>query len=404
MRVHRNLAEAVVDTLHRVFNAEVYADKAVEKTLKSNKRWGSRDRAFIAESTYEIVRWKRLYHEAVEASLPLTKKDLYMMLFVYLSEQGFALPDWDEFKGLSADKVLKRLIVLRNTRSIRESIPDWLDNIGAIEMGEDRWSDEIKALNERTAVVLRTNTLKTSRKELQRSLDGENIKTEALANSPEALVLLKRSRLAHTQSFKKGLFEVQDASSQKVAHFADVKPRMQVLDACAGAGGKSLHMACLMENEGHILALDVHGAKLKELNKRARRNGISIIETMLVKQSDQRSSLQAFADVVLIDAPCSGLGVLKRKPDTKWKLNSKFIEVCKNLQKRVLQDYSRAVKPGGKLVYVTCSILPGENQDQVRWFLDSEFGQGFKLDDEQMIWPSESGYDGFYMAKLSRSN
>ena len=393
-----------METLHRIFNSHAYADKAVEKTLQSNKRWGSRDRAFIAESIYEIVRWKRLYCEAVEASVPFTRKELFEVLYVYLNQQGYTLPDWEEFKALSAEKISKRLTVLSDTRSIRESIPDWLDRLAAAEIGEERWSREIEALNKPAKVVLRTNTLKTSRKELQQKLDEENIRTEVLENSPEALILLKRSKLANTQSFKKGLFEVQDISSQLVAHFTDIKPGMQVLDACAGAGGKSLHMACLMENQGHILALDVHSAKLRELQKRARRNGISIIETMLVKNKEQISNLKELADVVLIDAPCSGLGVLKRKPDTKWKLNPEFIDHCKELQRDVLRDYSTAVRPGGQLVYVTCSVLPGENRDQISWFLKSDFGRGFKLDSEKEIWPSESGYDGFYMAKLRRSN
>ncbi len=404
MRVHRNLAEAVVETLYRIFNKEAYADKALEKTLQSNKRWGSRDRAFIAESTYEIVRWKRLYYEAVEASVPLTRDKLYRMLFVYLSQHGFTLPDWEEFKGLSEVQISKRLTTLRDTRSIRESIPDWLDKLAVDEMGEERWTREIEALNKPAKVVLRTNTLKTNRKELQQKLDGENVSTHVLEIAPEALILQKRAKLGHLQSFKEGLFEVQDTSSQLVAHFADLKPGMQVLDACAGAGGKSLHMASIMENKGHIIALDVHGKKLRELQKRAMRNGISIIETLLIKNKEQLQSFEDLVDIVLIDAPCSGLGILKRKPDTKWKLSPKFIDQCKDLQKSVLRDYSKAVKPGGQLVYVTCSILPGENSDQISWFLESDFGRGFKFEAEKEIWPSEIGYDGFYMAKLIRSN
>ena len=404
MRLHRNLTEAIVTTLDWIFNRNAYVDKAVETILKSNKKWGSRDRAFIAESVYEIVRWKRLYAEAVSVEAPYTRVDFYKLLFVHIQGKGYNIPDWEEFKELSPIQISTKIAELQSIRSIRESIPEWLDQLGIHELGEELWTSEIKALNEPAQVVLRTNTLKTTRQRLQEELEKANVPTTKLKGSSEALLLNQRSNLLKTTSFKKGFFEVQDASSQKVAHFAGVTPGMKVVDACAGAGGKSLHLSCLMKNQGRIIALDIHSSKLKELRKRAARNGATIIETRLIRAADDYKDLRELADIVLIDAPCSGLGVLRRNPGAKWKLSEEFISKCIKTQRKVLKNYSVSVKPGGKLIYATCSILPLENREQVRWFLDSESGKDFSLDSEEEIWASRSGFDGFYMANLRKSN
>ncbi|MBT8305011.1 MAG: RsmB/NOP family class I SAM-dependent RNA methyltransferase, partial [Bacteroidia bacterium] len=205
-----------------------------------------------------------------------------------------------------------------------------------------------------------------------------------------------------TEAFKNGLFEVQDASSQLVAEFLDVKPGMRVVDACAGAGGKTLHLAALMENKGQIIALDIYDNKLKELKRRARRNGAHNIEPRHIESTKVIKKLYNKADRVLIDAPCSGLGVLKRNPDAKWKLDPEFLSRVKQTQQEILQKYSRMVKDGGKLVYATCSILPSENQEQVKSFLTSDSGKEFTFIEEKVILSHKTGYDGFYMALMQR--
>ena len=172
-----------------------------------------------------------------------------------------------------------------------------------------------------------------------------------------------------TDIFKKGLFEVQDASSQLVAEFLDVKEGMRVVDTCAGAGGKTLHLASLMKNKGNIIALDIYKSKLKQLKIRAKRNGVHNIDIRPIESSKTIKKLKEKADRVLIDAPCSGIGVLKRNPDAKWKLQEKFIEDIKKTQAEILDKYSQIVKKGGKMVYATCSILPSENEEQINKFL-----------------------------------
>ncbi|HLT34098.1 MAG TPA: RsmB/NOP family class I SAM-dependent RNA methyltransferase, partial [Aquaticitalea sp.] len=250
----------------------------------------------------------------------------------------------------------------------------------------------------------RVNTLKTTKEKLHSELFDLDIETEYLKDYPNALKLKERANVFQTEQFKNGLFEVQDASSQLVAEFLNVEPGMRVVDACAGAGGKTLHIASLMENKGQIIALDIYANKLHELKRRAKRNGAFNIETRPIESTKIIKKLYDKADRVLIDAPCSGLGVLRRNPDAKWKLQPDFIEDIKKTQQEILQQYSRMVKPGGQLVYATCSILPSENQKQVDEFLTSEFGKEFTFVEDKKVLSHQSGFDGFYMALLKKKN
>src|SRR5688572_29368478 len=238
---------------------------------------------------------------------------------------------------------------MKSVRRIRESIPDWLDTLGEQELGK-RWEKELSALNEEAHVVLRTNTLKTSPKELHDVLHESGVETDFLESFPDALVLVERQNIFKNPSFKEGLFEVQDAASRFIAPFLRVDPGMRVIDACAGAGGKTLHLAALMRNKGRIIALDVEGWKLEELQKRARRAGVSNLETRVIESSKTIKRLENSADRLLLDVPCSGLGVLKRNPDAKWKLSPEFINEVKELQQHILQDYGTMLKKDGLMV------------------------------------------------------
>lgn len=402
MRLHRNLVFATIDSLHIIFNEKKQADKVLKNTLKRDKRWGSRDRSFIAETTYDIVRWKRLYAEISEVKEPFDRENLFRMFVVWATLRGIKLPDWPQFEGTPTRKIKGRFDELSKVRKLRESIPDWLDDLGLKELGKDRWEKELKHLNSQADVVLRVNTLKTNVQQLQNALRDQEIDTEPISGLENALVLKERANVFTTEQFKEGWFEVQDASSQQVAHLLDPKSGMRVVDACAGAGGKSLHIATLMENKGQIIAMDLYENKLNELKRRARRNGIHNLETRVIDSSKAIKKLIGKADKVLIDAPCTGLGVLKRNPDTKWKLQPEFLEEIKKTQQEILQSYSKMVKEEGELVYATCSILPSENNLQVKEFLTSENGKSFTLVKEETIFPSESGYDGFYMALLKK--
>jgi len=404
MRLHRNLCFAVIDGLTLIFNEGKYADKVIQQLLKRDKRWGARDRGFVAETTYDIVRWKRLYAEIAEVKEPFDRENLWRMFAVWATLKGIKLPDWKYFEGTPLRRIKGRYDELSKTRKLKESIPDWMDEIGIKELGKEVWSKEIEALNEQADVILRVNTLKTTKEALQVELFDLEIETDFLPNHPSALKLKERANVFSTEVFKNGHFEVQDASSQLVAEFLDVKPGMRVVDACAGAGGKTLHIASLMENKGQIIALDIYENKLNELKRRAKRNGAHNIENRTIESTKVIKKLYDKADRVLIDAPCSGLGVLRRNPDTKWKLQPDFIDKIKKTQQEILQQYSRMVKVGGQLVYATCSVLPSENQDQVKTFLNSEAGANFSLVKDKKVLAHKSGFDGFYMALLERKN
>lgn len=394
MRIHRSTSEAIVESLQQIFLEKKYADKVIEKTLKQNPKWGSRDRKFIAETTYDIVRWYRFFRNVANAK----GDDFWTLLAVWCAAHDVQLPDWKEFAEIDYRQLQERVNENHAVRKIHESIPDWLDELGEQELGK-RWDQELSALNVEARVVLRVNTLKTSVKELQQALRDRDVFTHTEKDYPDALVLEQRQNVFKLPEFKEGLFEVQDAGSQYISHFTHAKPGMRIIDACAGGGGKTLHLAALIQNKGRIISMDTEQWKLDELKKRARRGGVSTVETRLIDSSKVIKRLEKSADLLLLDVPCSGTGVLRRNPDAKWKLSPEFIESVKTAQHDILASYSEMVKPGGTMVYATCSILHSENEDQVKKFLETD--QNFELNKEKRIWPSE-GFDGFYMARLTR--
>ena len=402
MRLHRNLVYTVIDSIRDIFNEGVYADKAVERALKRDKRWGSRDRKFVAETIYEIVRWKRLYAEIADVKEPFDRNNLWRLFSVWCVLKGIALPDWNQIEPTPSRRIKGKFDELSKIRKFRESIPDWIDEVAVSELGEELWTKELAALNKQAEVILRTNTLNTTKEALHKELQDESIFTEFIPNHSDALRLVERANVFRTEVFKKGYFEVQDASSQLVAEYLDVAPGMKVIDTCAGAGGKTLHLASFMKNKGQIIAMDIYESKLKKLKIRARRNKVHNIDTRVIDSTKPIKKLYNKADRVLIDAPCSGIGVLRRNPDSKWKLQPEFLDNIKKVQQDILQKYSKMVKSGGKLVYATCSVLPSENQNQITEFLASESGKDFKLIKDNKVFAHTSGFDGFYMALLEK--
>lgn len=402
MRLHRNLVFPVVDAIKLIFNEGEYADKVVEKTLKRDKRWGARDRKFIAETIYDMVRWKRLYNEIANTKGHYSTENIWKNFTVWAVLKGIALPDWNQFQGVPVRRIKGKFDSLQANRVFKESIPDWMDTLCVKELGEKRWSEEISALNNQAPVVLRTNTLRTDKKNLIDALDKEGIICHTIPGYPDAIVLEERANVFRTNAFRSGMFEVQDASSQLVAEYLDVAPGMRVVDTCAGAGGKTLHLAALMQNKGQLIATDIYESKLKKLKVRTRRNGVHNVATRVLDTTKVFKKMKNSADRVLIDAPCSGLGVLKRNPDSKWKLQPEFIDNIIKTQATILQDYSKLVKNNGKLVYATCSILPSENENQVQAFLNRN--PEFQLLKEKKVSPAKSGFDGFYMALLERND
>lgn len=397
-KIHQPLMLALHRALQPIFNDRKQADKVIELTLKANKKWGARDRAFIAENTYEIVRWFRLLKFCTELPKVQTEQQWWDIVVAWLLIKGYSPSVLAGYSSISVEKVRRKFEEAQVIRKVRESIPDWLDRLGEEELG-DAWDAELKAMNQPADVFIRVNTLLTSLPQLQKLLAEEGIETEQVAGVMDALRLKKRSNIFRTSAFQNGLFEVQDAGSQLISEFLDVQSGMRVIDACAGAGGKSLHIATQMKNKGKVISMDIEEWKLMELKKRAKRQQISSIETRLIEPKTIKR-LQNSADRLLLDVPCSGLGVLRRNPDTKWKMNEAFIEQIKETQAEIIQQYVSMLKPDGQLVYATCSILPSESEVQVQKFLEKN--TDFQLIEEKRTSPAKDGFDGFYMAKLSR--
>lgn len=399
MRLYRNLIQASIQALQQVFTENQVADRLVQDILRSNPKWGAKDRRFLATTIYDMVRWYRLYYE-IYGKMPVTEADWWAVLGIMWTLQGEELPDWTEFEKIKSIDIQGLSKEFNAVRKIKNAIPDWLDEKGLEELG-DKWDACIEASNQVAELVIRANSLKTNREKLQLSLDKKGIKALPWGES-DAMILPERSNLSQISDYLDGFFEIQDGSSQQVAPFLNPQPNMTVIDACAGAGGKTLHLAALMKNKGKILALDIGGEKLQELQKRAKRAAASIVQTQVIKDINTIKALYNTADRLLLDVPCSGLGTLRRSPHIKWRLDQKSLAEVQQKQEDILKNYCQICKVGGLMVYATCSVLPSENQVQVQKFLSSTAGKNFKLLEEKSILPQDEGFDGFYMALLER--
>jgi 16S rRNA (cytosine967-C5)-methyltransferase len=395
-KLHLPLLNGIQAALKEVFISDKKSDQVVPAVLKANPKWGSRDRSFVAQNSYEIVRNKRLILHCMEYEGEINEEALQSMIGTWLTIKGL-IDNSDFFNGLDI-KNIKNLALVSDPK-IKFSMPDELNAYIIGELGEGAWYKELEAMSVPAEVYLRVNLNRITREKVQNLLKSQGIETEVVNGVQGALRLLKRSNISSSEVFRKGFFEIQDAGSQLISEFLNPIPGSMVIDACAGAGGKTLHLADIMQNKGQIVAMDVEVSKLNELQNRVLRNKVSIISSELVNNA-ALDKYKEKADYLLLDVPCSGLGVIKRNPDSKEKLTLDFIEEIKQVQQNILSTYSSMLKKGGELVYATCSLLPSENRMQVDQFLSTN--AEFELIKDKQIWPSETGFDGFYMALLKR--
>lgn len=281
---------------------------------------------------------------------------------------------------------------------LQDGCPDWLEQLGQAELGA-HWPAERAALAQAAPRYIRVNRLKATKEQLQQALAQGGIQSQPVDNVDTALQITSDAALFQTQAFKQGWFEQQDAGSQQVAAALPVKPGSRVIDACAGAGGKTLALAAVMQGKGRLLAMDVEQWKLDNLQQRANRAGAGNIETRLISSSKTIKRLATKADYLLLDVPCTGSGVLRRNPDAKWRAPMRLAEL-QQLQQDILQRYSKMLTVGGEMLYATCSIFPSENRRQIDLFLASR--PDFVLLSDQQISPAATGFDGFYYAHLRR--
>ena len=391
MRMHRLLAEAAATIAKSVFREHRVLDHALAEAFEDNPRWGKRDRGFIAETVFEVTRWRRALAFLADS------EETTALCAAQWVRMGYELPEWWTHRGADAAAMQAREADLATQpRAVRESVPDWLDAVGEAELG-DAWDREITALNQRAAVYLRVNTLKATRPEVIAWLAAAGIDATVVPGLPDALVL-PPGKILPKPLRADGRVEIQDAGSQQLAALLDPQPGERVIDACSGAGGKSLHLAALMGNDGRVFGMDVEVGKLAELERRAKRAGATCVKTKPITATTATDFAEV-ADRLLIDAPCSGLGTLKRQPDLKWRLKPAQLERVRGIQQSLLASYPAMLKRGGKLVYATCSILPSENRTAVDRLVAAG---GFRLLEECQVSPATTGFDGFYAALVEK--
>ncbi len=292
--------------------------------------------------------------------------------------------------------------------ALQYSFPDWMVERLVNQHGPEETESLCKSLNEQAPMSIRVNTLQATVEKCREALEKEGIETEASALSPVGLMLKKRVNVFQLKAFKDGMFEVQDIGSQLLPVLIDPKPTAKVLDACAGAGGKALEFAALMQNRGEIYATDISKLRIEELRKRARRAGAFNIRPKAVGSlEDLADDFTGFFDLVFVDAPCTGVGTIRRNPGMKWSVTEDMVKELAEKQKSILHFCKPLVKAGGKIVYATCSLFTEENEDVVRAFLSenpelrvSPMTFAGKQTEFLSLHPHRHGTDGFFCAVL----
>lgn len=413
------------------------ADRIAQEFFRKRKYLGARDRRFITETLYGVIRNYRLLQTYLSSiALPLQDSSLsyctaYCLKFGGQHLDGLrseidalwrmAHPDIEisEFLEKICEVTLSEDILEDPTKriSVQNSFPDsivleWIDRFG-----ENEANALCKSLNRPAPTVLRVNHLKATREECAARLREENVATTATSISPVGLVAEKRFHAQSLRAFGEGLFEIQDEGSQIISFLVNPSPGEVVVDACAGGGGKSLHLASIMEDTGKVIAIDVDRSRLAGISERVKRTGLNCIEARHTTEYPAVIHEQG-ADRVLVDAPCSGSGTYRRNPDAKMRFREEGIVQLNDIQRSVLEEYAKLVRPGGILVYATCSLLRSENEDVVEWFLNRHTEYSLRSTSEALgkhsvtlnsssdylfLTPHLHGSDGFFAAVIGRN-
>ena len=361
------LLKSAAELLERILGGNLPADRQMESYFRDHRNMGVRDRGFVAETVYACLRERRLLEHFAGGAYPLD------IVAAFLLAHGYSARALEEtgFKGDARGMAERIRQVDKKTLPfvVQTNLPDWLAERLQAQFGASEALALASALNQPAPVDLRVNTIKAKREEVQARLAHEGFPCEPTPYSSVGLRREDRAPMIHTQCFKEGLFEVQDEGSQLLSLMLEPKRHEMVVDFCAGAGGKTLHLGALMANVGTVYAFDVSAKRLEKLKPRLKRSGLNNLRTVAIShERDARvQRLKGKIDRVLVDAPCSGTGTLRRNPDIKWR-DIDLPELAAT-QQRILTAATELVKPGGRLVYATCSLLREENDDIVAKFL-----------------------------------
>jgi 16S rRNA (cytosine967-C5)-methyltransferase len=350
------------------------ADAVVSRYFREHKALGPRERATLAETVYKVLRNKLLYdHFAPSGSGP---KERRLAILGFHGPRDFlksALSDQEKNWVDQCDQIRVEDLMERH----RHNLPDWIVAPLKEQLDAKNFWALAESFNQGAGLDLRVNALNSKRAEVQKELAQAGIQSVLTPYSPWGLRLKDKPALNKLDAFKRGAIEVQDEGSQLLALLLDAKRGEMVVDFCAGAGGKTLAIGAAMRNTGRLYAFDTSAHRLDALKPRLARSGLSNVHPVAIAhERDERiKRLAGKIDRVLIDAPCSGLGTLRRNPDLKWRQSPASVQEMAALQLAILQSAARLLKPGGRLVYATCSILPIENEAVAQAFSEenSEF-------------------------------
>ncbi len=344
-------------------------DVLVSYYFREHKALGSKDRLFLADTIYELIRWKKLLEYIAQ------KKDWPSLYHAWEN---------NDLKKISRDRSFPP--------DIRLSTPLFLYEAFIKQYGKEKGEELCRINNTQAPTTLRANPLKTSREDLLKQLQ-DRYPAHPTTRSPYGIVIERRIPFTTLPEFQAGLFEVQDEGSQLLAALIDAKPGDLVLDYCAGSGGKTLAFAPQMHGKGQIYLHDIRQKALEEAKKRLRRAGIE--NAQILEQDEKKHRLiKKKMDWVLVDAPCSGTGTLRRNPDQKWKMDPTTIERLVGVQRSIFEKALSYCRPGGKIVYATCSLLEEENEHQVAHFCQTYPVHPMALPFQ--TFPTHNGMDGFF--------
>jgi 16S rRNA (cytosine967-C5)-methyltransferase len=415
------LLDACADLLRPVLRFDHPADAVVSRYFREHRLLGPRERATLAETTYTVLRKKLLFEHLARSGTGARERRLAILGFHGPRDFLLAALDPQEKDWLRAcDAVQPGELLERH----RHNLPDWLVQPLKDQVGDGFWP-LVDSLNQPAPLDLRVNMLTDKRDDVRHELELAGIAAEPTPHSPWGLRLQDKPAINKLDAFARGAVEVQDEGSQLLALLLDAKRGEMVVDFCAGAGGKTLAIGAAMRNTGRLYAFDVSAHRLDALKPRLARSKLSNVHPAAIahERDDRIKRLAGKIDRVIVDAPCSGLGTLRRNPDLKWRQSPKTVEEMNAKQAAILRSAARLLKPGGRLVYATCSLLPQENEAIAQAFT-AESGDfeplrvadvlaALKLDgaaltsggeggDYLRLWPHRHGTDGFFAAAWQR--
>ncbi len=406
-------AEAVLGQLLRF---EHPADAVVSRYFREHRQLGHADRAFVAETVFAVLRRGR----SLEARCAGQLSDRRRLLAALAVVRGWSQRELAPVLKTSEEAWLASAKAMREEDmppAVRCDLPDWLYEKLATQFGAEETLALAQAMNQSAPLDLRVNTLKTNRDALLAALAADDIAGSATPLSPLGIRLREKPALSKHALFVDGAFEVQDEGSQLLGYLLEPKRGEMVVDFCAGAGGKTLLLGALMKNTGRLYAFDVSDKRLTNLKPRLARSGLSNVHPARIEheRDTKIKRLAGKADRVLVDAPCSGLGTLRRNPDLKWRQTEASVNELTAKQSAILDSAANLVRPGGRLVYATCSLLTAENEAIVQAFLArrTEFvlvaaveilaRHGAEVSGDMLrLLPHKHNTDGFFAAALER--